>query len=583
MKRILVLLLIVCFGTATAYSQTYYIYNVTIVDVINKRLIPRQAVGVDKGVIVEILPIGKIKNDHVSNIIDGTGKFLIPGMTDAHVHFFQSGGLYARPDAFDLRKHQPYENEIEWVHNNMEDLLRRYVQNGITSVIDVGGTYHFLQQKDSFQSKYYAPRIFMTGPVITGFQPSVYKDVAKSDLAIELATTPEEGRKLVNEQLPYHPDFIKIWWLADESSKENLQASVNKFLPIAKAIIDEAHKNKLKVTVHATQQLTARYAVENGADFLVHGIDDEIISDDFVKLLKANNVIDCPTLIVHDNYIKTWTQTHHYSTYDLAKANPQQIGSIEDVKHLPDTLLINRYKQIIGSDAYTEKAKRTDSILMVNLKKMIDGGVTIAAGTDAGNIGTQHAASYFEELLAMKQSGLSNWQILQAATINPAKILNHQDSLGSIAVGKKADLVLLNSNPVEDINNITKISLVINKGVAINPDTLIAITPETLVQQQVNGYNSRNIDAFLDPYADDVELYDFPDKLISKGKESMRQQYGKMFKELPNLHCEIKERIVQGNYVIDKEIIAGIVPDKVESVAIYEIKNGKIVKVYFIQ
>jgi imidazolonepropionase-like amidohydrolase len=101
---------------------------------------------------------------------------------------------------------------------------------------------------------------------------------------------------------------------------------------------------------------------------------------------------------------------------------------------------------------------------MVNLKKMIDGGITIVAGTDAGNIGTQHASSLFDELKAMKQSGLSNWQIIQSATINPTKILDKQDSLGSIAVGKKADLVLLNANPVEDLDNITNINLVINKG-----------------------------------------------------------------------------------------------------------------------
>ena len=62
----------------------------------------------------------------------------MPGLTDAHVHFFQSGGLYTRPDAIDFRKYKPYDKEIDWVHNNMEDFLRRYIQCGITSVIDVG-------------------------------------------------------------------------------------------------------------------------------------------------------------------------------------------------------------------------------------------------------------------------------------------------------------------------------------------------------------------------------------------------------------------------------------------------------------
>lgn len=174
--------------------------------------------------------------------------------------------------------------------------------------------------------------------------------------------------------------------------------------------------------------------------------------------------------------------------------------------------------------------------------------------------------------------------IIQSATINPAKILNHQDSLGSIAIGKKADLILLNANPVDDIHNVSKIELVINKGYVINPDTLIAITPETLVQQQLNAYNARNLDAFLEPYADSVELYNFPDKLLGKGKEMMRQQYSMMFNQLPDLHCELKGRIIRGSFVIDHESITGIgQPTPLEAVAMYEIKDGKIVKVYFIE
>ncbi|MCY0967855.1 nuclear transport factor 2 family protein [Chryseobacterium wangxinyae] len=106
---------------------------------------------------------------------------------------------------------------------------------------------------------------------------------------------------------------------------------------------------------------------------------------------------------------------------------------------------------------------------------------------------------------------------------------------------------------------------------------------EALVQEQVEGYNARNIDAFLKPYAEDVELYMFPNQLISKGKEAMRKDYSSMFKDLPELHCEIKNRIVNGNFVIDQESISGMKKgEKVVASAIYEIKDGKISKVYFI-
>ena len=182
----------------------------------------------------------------------------------------------------------------------------------------------------------------------------------------------------------------------------------------------------------------------------------------------------------------------------------------------------------------------------------------------------------------MQKSGMSNWKIIQASTINGAKILNKENEFGTIKVGKKANLILLNANPVDSLENFTKIDRVINRGVVINPETLIEETPTALAQRQLNAYNFRNIDAFLEPYADDVELYEYPDKLISKGKEGMRKNYSKMFDNTPNLHCELVGRIVQGNIVMDKERVQ--VGDKIrEAVVIYHIEKNKIKKVYFVR
>ena len=107
--------------------------------------------------------------------------------------------------------------------------------------------------------------------------------------------------------------------------------------------------------------------------------------------------------------------------------------------------------------------------------------------------------------------------------------------------------------------------------------------PEKLVQQQLIAYNTRNIDAFLEPYSDDVELYMFPNQLLGKGKDFMRKDYAEMFKNTPNLHCDIKNRTVLGNTVIDHEVVSGFGSNHLETIAIYEIKNDKITKVYFIQ
>lgn len=563
-------------GAVLSPGNKIFIRNVTLVDVEKQQLISNTTVGITGSNIVSIGKTSKTTLPAGATIIDGTGKFLLPGLTDAHIHFFQSGGLYTRPDAINLTKEKPYEKEIEWARTNMKDVLKRYIHSGITSVIDVGATNNFLQLRDKFKNKSYAPEVFMTGPLLTSYEPAVFKKL-KNDEPFSLVTNIEEGKEMVQQQLPYHPDFIKIWYILTDLN--NKEAAAQKFFPIAKAIIEEAHKHNLKVAVHATERITAQFTVEAGCDFLVHSVDDEILNEDFIKLLKAKNVTLCPTLTVAHGYRNTFAQELNSTTNELRWSNPEQLGSLYDLKHLPEIEMINLYKTATKNNSAREA--KSDSVSLVNLKKLVDAGVRIAAGTDAGNIGTLHGTSYLNELKEMKKAGMSNWQILQSATINPGYILGKEKETGSIAVGKKADMILLNANPVESLQNLEQIDLVINKGFIIRPDTLIKETPLALVQRQLNAYNVRNLEAFLEPYAEDVELYNFPSTLIAKGKAAMREQYA-FFKKVKELHCEIKERIVQGNTIIDKESVSGFGGNPVEATAIYQIENNKIKRVYFI-
>jgi imidazolonepropionase-like amidohydrolase len=560
------------------FAQTY-ITNITLADVEKQKLVPNQTVIFNNDLITKIQS-SKIKIPKNATVIDGTGKYLFPGLTDAHIHFFQNGGLYTRPDVIDLRNQIPFAKQIELAHQTMEDKLKRYLQNGITNVIDVGATYSYLKQRELFKNADYAPNIYMTGPLLTTYEPKEYENL-KDEAPFSLVKTIDDGIKMVQQQLLYHPDFIKIWYITGADGLDT-EASARKNLPIIKAIIEESHKNNLKVAIHATERITAQLAVENGADFLVHSIDDEVINDDFVKLLKKNKTIICPTLEVSNGYQNTFGQRLKISTHELQSADPFQLASLLDLKHLPDTLLINKYKNAVNSEKQVEKLNKTNTICIENLKKLSDAGVLIATGTDAGNIGTLHASSYLNELITMQKSGMNNWQIIQASTINGAKILDKENEFGSIKIGKKANLILLDANPIDTIENITKIYRVINRGIVFNPETLIEETPISLVQKQLNAYNFRNIDSFLEPYADDVEIYIFPDKLLYKGKEEMCKQYSKLFETTPNLHCELLGRIVQENVVIDKERVQ-FGNKTVEAVAMYHIENKKIKKVYFIE
>jgi hypothetical protein len=211
---------------------------------------------------------------------------------------------------------------------------------------------------------------------------------------------------------------------------------------------------------------------------------------------------------------------------------------------------------------------------------MADAGVTIATGTDAGNIGTQHVSSYFDELRAMQDAGMKTWSLLQASTINGAKAIGRQNEFGSIKKGMRADMILLSKNPVEHIDNWKTIEWVINKGVALKPDSISRYSPVELADQQLAAYNAHNLEAFLAPYADDVEIYDLKtNKQQVKGKEAMRKHYS-FLSNTAILHCNLINRIVDGNFVIDhEEIVTG--KGTFYGVAIYEVKDGKIIKVWF--
>jgi uncharacterized protein (TIGR02246 family) len=578
MKFILTFALLLVMGKAFSQdkeSAKIYILNANIVDVENQKILTGSTVVIEGN---RIAFVGQMQVPPNAKFIDATGKYLMPGMVDAHVHFFQSGGLYTRPDIIDLRSDYTYQKEIKWAHDNFGDQLRRYIQNGITTVFDVGATNNFLKQKNDFANKSYVPQIYMAGPLLTSVLLNEFKDMAKDDQPFILFKTPKQAAGMVRQQLPYKPDLIKIWYLTDLGNHKSVAENARNLLPSVIAMINEAHKNRLKVAVHATERITAQLAVQAGADYLVHGVDDEIIKDDFVRLLKKNHTVLCPTLMVDDGYENTFGQTLQFSKYEIAKSNPFQLGSLLDLKHLPDSEKIKLYKK--KSISIRAKTNTRDSIRIVNVAKLVNAGVTVVTGTDAGNIGTLHATSYFTELKLMQQSGMSNWQIIQASTTNGAKILNKENDFGVISAGKMANMILLNGNPVSDINNLQKIQLVINRGDVIDPDTLVHITPEALVQQQLNAYNAHNLEAFLETYADDVELYDFPGKLVCKGKEQMRKIYS-FLNNSPDLHCQVKATIIQGATVIYKELVTGV-SDLGESTAIYQTENGKIKKVYFI-
>jgi imidazolonepropionase-like amidohydrolase len=546
------------------------ITHVNVVNVITQQIDADQTVIINNNRISAVGATKKLKAPANALVIDGTGKYLMPGMTDAHIHFFQSGGLYTRPDAVNLNSVSPYEKDQQWVKDNRADLMARYLACGITTVIDVGGPFSNYAIRSQLDTTIVAPNAFVTGPLVSTYLPP---NLDKNDPPIVKVNNEQEARDLVKKQLPYKPDFIKIWYIVLRDQKAEAT------YPIIKAAIEESHANGLKVAVHATQYQTAKLAVQAGADILVHSVDDKPLDNEMLQLMKSRNVVYIPTLVVAEGYHRTFTQQFNFTAHDLTYSNPFMLGSLLDLQHLGTKApfdfhaLRNRF-QIPAKE---------DTTMATNLKLAQQAGVLVVSGTDAGNIGTQHAASFQDELLAMQKAGLSNWEIIRSATINAAKGFGKDNNLGSIEKGKIADLLLLDSDPTSSLPTPGSIRTIFHHGALLQPENLIQPTPEMLVQQQVNGYNLRNIDAFLAPYSDSVVIYDVDGKLLMKGKEEIRTEYTKYFNKVPELHCQIVNRMVLGNTVVDQEILTSATRKPSEGIAVYKIEHGKIVTVHFIE
>ncbi len=577
MKKLPVLVAALLYLTQQANAQTY-ITHANMVDVLTHKILPDQTVVIKDQRIQQVGPSKNIAPATGATVIDAAGKWVMPGLVDAHVHFFQTGGLYTRPDALDLRKYHPYEKEIEWYKAHMEAQLRRYVSCGITTVLDMGATYNLLHMRDSLTSQWYSPRILMAGPLVsTAYSPKTFDLLPATDAPFLPVHTPDEALKATQQQYSHHPDMIKIWYITELA---DAAGSARQRLPMVKAVVADAQAHHYPVAVHATELLPARLAVEAGAHYLVHSIDDEVIDNDFIQLLRQRQAVLSPTLTVIDNYYTTFSQQYAPRAEDYTKADPEQLGSLQELGHLPDSAIATLYKRLAAQRARGNA--RADSISAVNLKKLVDAGIPIATGTDAGNIGTLHASSYFKELRAMQHAGLDNWQLLTASTINGAKAAGKENDFGSITAGKSADLLILNGNPVDDLQQLQQIAYVVNRGRIFRPDTLVQDSPEDVVQRQVNAYNAHDVNAFLSFYADDATLYNFPDQQIAKGKEAMRKMYG-FLEKMPGLHVTVSNRIVRNNVIIDHEILT-TATDKTgrNAVAIYVVERQQISKVYFI-
>ncbi len=213
--------------------------------------------------------------------------------------------------------------------------------------------------------------------------------------------------------------------------------------------------------------MVAKAALRVGADFLVHSVIDAPVDDEFLALARERRAIYCPTIFVMSSYEMALSNQWKPTEAESRLADPEILAAMSDLDRIP------RDKRPPGVARLMDKPPeiRTSPVILQNLRRVWDAGIPVAMGTDAGNIGTLHGPSVFREMALMAQAGLTTLEVLRSATTNGARAMGRD--VGALAPGKLADVLILDADPLADLQNLSRIHRVIKDGKVYSPDELI--------------------------------------------------------------------------------------------------------------
>ena len=442
--------------TAPASAEDYVIENVTLVDGTGQPNQAAMSIGIDKGRITFVTPTSAAPRVP-GRRIDGTGRYLIPGLMDVHIHLKGArGGDGRRMVGVNPRNPAaPVPAEVEADAKAARDAgvqaLASYLYSGVTSVYDAGNRAdHILGLRaDERAGRILSPRIFATGNIVT------YPDSHGSSMAIHIDNWSEDKPKLLKYLEEQKPDIVKL--TLDEHGWGTRPLISLLPLDLMEQIILEVNRHGIPTTAHTSSELRATEAIFAGIDSLAHPVIQGPITEQFAKLMAAKKTPMATTLTIGEGYSRLVEQPQ-YLDQPLYQASYSK-AEIEELR----TKTLPAWKE----RGWTWWMKLMTPVAQENMRMIDSAGGIIAIATDQTLGPAVH-----REMELLQSAGVPAARIVTIATLNGAKHLGKERELGSIEPGKLADMVLLGADPTADINNAKQIVWVMKDGKLVDEDRL---------------------------------------------------------------------------------------------------------------
>ncbi|MEO7651857.1 MAG: amidohydrolase family protein [Bryobacteraceae bacterium] len=422
---------------SAAYAETAVLQNFTLIDGKGGKSVPNSAMIITDGRISWVGPKSALKAPAGAKTTDLAGKFVMPGIINLHGHVGNTVDLTQDPKNF--------------TRANVEQQLKMYASYGVTTVCSMGSEQPLILDIRAAQRATNRPSMTRVYTALRGFTGIAgYPTSAPGMKGVPYeVTTAAEVQKDVAELAARKVDIVKIW-VDDHLGKERKIP-----MDLSKAIIENAHKNRLKVAAHIFYLEDAKTLVNAGLDGLAHSVRDKLVDQALIEAMKSKGA-----------YMAAATLTREASTFVFAKPSPM----LDDPFFAPSvsagvlkTFKDPEFQKKMSADPDAAHGREWLEMAKKNLKILVDAGVKCGFGTDTGP--PRRIQGFFEhwEMELMAEAGLTPAQIITMATKNSAEFLGAKD-LGTLEAGKWADLVVLGRNPLDNIKNTRSIESVMIAG-----------------------------------------------------------------------------------------------------------------------